>query len=76
MIERAPNATRMMDKLCAKFLIERLACPDDRRVVHISITKDGLDLLKNIAREYKVDILENLTESEASILSTLLDKIR
>ena len=39
MIERAPNATRLMDKLCAKELIERLACPDDRRVVHIAITK-------------------------------------
>jgi len=76
MIERAPNATRMMDKLCAKALIERLACPDDRRVVHIKITKNGLDILKDIAREYKVDVLENLTESEASTLSTLLDKIR
>ena len=76
MIERAPNATRLMDKLCAKYLIERLACPDDRRVVHIVIKKEGLDLLNDIAQGVKVDILKNLTEEEAVTLSELLDKIR
>ncbi|MCH7524471.1 MAG: MarR family transcriptional regulator [Bacteroidetes bacterium] len=49
MIERSPNATRLMDKLCAKQLIERIACPDDRRVVHIQITKNGLVLLEDIS---------------------------
>jgi MarR family 2-MHQ and catechol resistance regulon transcriptional repressor len=33
MIERAPNATRLMDKLCDKGLIERERCEHDRRVV-------------------------------------------
>lgn len=76
MLERAPNATRLMDKLCNKQLIERLACPTDRRVVHIQITKKGLDLLENISKEFKEDLLENLTENEAEQLSNLLDKIR
>lgn len=76
MIERAPNATRLMDKLCSKLLIERIACPDDRRVVHISITKKGLSLLDDISKEMKDDYIENLTEEEARILSDLLDKIR
>nr|WP_321235583.1 MarR family transcriptional regulator [uncultured Psychroserpens sp.] len=76
MLERAPNATRLMDKLCDKQLIERLPCPEDRRVVHIQITKKGLNLLEEISKEFKEDLLENLTEKEAGQLSDLLDKIR
>jgi DNA-binding MarR family transcriptional regulator len=76
MIERAPNATRLMDKLSDKGLINRLPCPDDRRVVHIQITGPGLLLLKDIDQNFKEDLLENLTENEASLLSDLLDKIR
>jgi DNA-binding MarR family transcriptional regulator len=76
MIERAPNATRLMDKLCSKELIDRIACPDDRRVVHINITKGGLNLLEEISKEMKDDYIKNLTEDEAAVLSDLLDKIR
>jgi len=76
MIERAPNATRLMDKLCDKDLIKRIACPGDRRVVHIAITSKGLDLLADIAKEMKDDYLDNLTEEEAGQLSDLLDKVR
>lgn len=76
MIDRAPNATRLMDKLCAKNLIERIACPEDRRVVHIKITNDGLDLLKKITETMPINFLENLTDEEAKLLSDLLDKIR
>ena len=76
MLERAPNATRLMDKLCAKNLIDRLPCPNDRRVVHIEITKAGLKLLGIIEKDFKKDLLENLTTKEAKTLSDLLDKIR
>lgn len=76
MLERAPNATRLMDKLCDKQLIKRLACPDDRRVVHIEITQVGLDLLKVIDKDFKEDLLEKLSIDEAKQLSALLDKIR
>jgi len=76
MIERAPNATRLMDKLCAKKLIKRIPCPEDRRVVHIEITNRGLKLLETISKNFKEDLLENLSEKEAIQLSDLLDKIR
>ena len=65
-----------MDKLCAKELIDRIACPDDRRVVHINITTAGLKLLATIDKELKQDYIENLTDDEAAHLSDLLDKIR
>lgn len=76
MIERSPNATRLMDKLCAKELIAREHCPDDRRVVFISINKKGLELVNDISKNIKNDLLTNLTEDEAKQLSDLLDKIR
>ena len=76
MIERSPNATRLMDKLCAKDLIDRMHCPTDRRVVHVEINKKGLDLLDDISKQMNEDLLRNLTEDEARILSNLLDKIR
>lgn len=76
MIERSPNATRLMDKLCAKNYIERLPCDHDRRVVKIAITKKGNDLLNNIPDNFNSELLKNLNEDEAEILSNLLDKMR
>ncbi|WAC02610.1 MarR family transcriptional regulator [Lacinutrix neustonica] len=76
MIERAPNVTRLMDKLISKELIARKACKTDRRVVHINITKKGLALLKDIDVVFNSDILEQITQEEAEQLSNLLDKIR
>ena len=76
MIDRSPNATRLMDKLCAKKLIERIPCPGDRRVVHINITVKGKQLLNDITDNFNDDILKNITENEAIQLSELLDKLR
>lgn len=76
MIERAPNATRLMDKLCDKNLISRERCEHDRRVVYVKIKNQGLELLKTIDENNKISFLEKLTEEEATTLSNLLDKIR
>tara|TARA_B100000768_G_scaffold167299_1_gene171305 strand:+ start:804 stop:1241 length:438 start_codon:yes stop_codon:yes gene_type:complete len=76
MIERAPNATRLMDKLFDKNLIGRFRCEDDRRVVYVNITKTGLDLLQQIDALNNISFLDKLSEQEATTLSDLLDKIR
>lgn len=76
MIERSPNATRLMDKLCAKNYIERLPSENDRRVVKIVITKEGRDLLDSIPNNLNKDLLKNLSEEDAKQLSDLLDKMR
>lgn len=76
MIERSPNATRLMDKLCSKQLIDRIPCPEDRRVVHIIITDKGKQLLHDISDDFNDEILKNITENEATQLSDLLDKLR
>ncbi|APZ47929.1 MarR family transcriptional regulator [Polaribacter reichenbachii] len=76
MIERAPNATRLMDKLCDKNLIERERCEHDRRVVFVKITTQGLELLSTIDVNGNLSFLDNLSDEEAITLSNLLDKLR
>lgn len=76
MIERAPNATRLMDKLIDKNLIERIRCEEDRRVVYVNIIDEGLLLLSEIDKSLDLNLLDNLSEEEAKQLSDLLDKIR
>jgi MarR family transcriptional regulator, 2-MHQ and catechol-resistance regulon repressor len=78
MIEKSPNTTRLMDKLIDKKLIERVRCDEDRRVVYVKITKNGLELLSQIDNEFNLNSLNNvdLTNEEAELLSDLLDKLR
>lgn len=76
MIQKSPNATRLMDKLFDKQLIERTRCENDRRVVYIKIKKKGEELLGKINMKEFDDVLKVLTDQEAKTLNTLLDKIR
>jgi DNA-binding MarR family transcriptional regulator len=76
MIDRSPNTTRLMDKLCAKGLIERLPSDEDRRVVKVTITSKGLELVEGIPETFNEQVLKNISDDEARNLSDLLDKIR
>ena len=76
MLERSPNATRLMDKLCAKNYIDRCPSDEDRRVVKIAINKIGIDFLESIPMNSNKELLKNLSEEEAEQLSNLLDKMR
>lgn len=78
MIERSPNTTRLMDKLIDKGLLERVRCEQDRRLVYVSITESGLELLGKIdlGMDEITGFTKNLDDSEAEELSRLLDKLR
>lgn len=78
MIEKSPNTTRLMDKLLDKGLIQRKRCKDDRRVVFVKISEDGLKLLAKIDETFSNQFFNanSLTEEEAEQLSDLLDKLR
>lgn len=78
MIEKSPNTTRLMDKLIDKGLIERLKDSRDNRVITIQITKQGLNLLKLIDKDFETNIIlvNNLTDKECEILNNLLIKVR
>ncbi|MCF6168055.1 MarR family transcriptional regulator [Lutibacter sp.] len=76
MIQKSPNATRLMDKLCDKELIERTRCENDRRIVYVKISEQGLKLLAKINIEEFNNHMNNITEDEAETLNKILDKIR
>jgi len=78
MIEKSPNTTRLMDKLIEKELIDRVRCNEDRRVVYVKISQNGLALLSEIDEKFKKNsvIQLNISEEDAQQLSELLDKVR
>ncbi len=79
MLDSTSNVSRLVDKLLAKGLIERIICPKDRRRVELTITNKGLDLLGKIDECFdglKVEMKNAITEEEAKIASRILDKFR
>lgn len=79
MLDRAPNATRLTDKLFAKGLVLRERCDQDRRVVHLRISGKGTALLAEIdstTEEVFNYVKERATTAEARSLNTFLDKLR
>ena len=76
MIEKSPNTTRLMDKLCAKNLIKRVRCENDRRVVYVKIADPGLKLINEINMDDSEDLMKKLSQEELIQLNSLLDKIR
>jgi DNA-binding MarR family transcriptional regulator len=49
LVSRAPDITRILDKLDQRGLIERQRPPDNRRVVLVGITEIGIRLVDDIA---------------------------
>ncbi len=79
MIERAPNATRLTDKLITKKLVERTRCEEDRRVVYVRITAKGLALLAELDRlvsTAETRLLGALDDADARALNRILDHCR
>ncbi|CAN5841257.1 MarR family transcriptional regulator [soil metagenome] len=78
MLDRMSNASRLVDKLLLKGLVERRQCPNNRRQVDIWITEKGLELLQTMEDPLlrMESHLENVTEEEAQELSRILDKLR
>jgi DNA-binding MarR family transcriptional regulator len=78
MVSRSPNITRLLDRLIAKKLVTRRRLKEDRRVVMVCATPQGLELLKHL--EAVVDrVFESFprtTDAEMEMLLHLLDRIR
>ena len=76
MVQKSPNITRLMDKLCEKSLIDRTRCDNDRRVVYVEIADAGLKLLEEIDLSSFDIPLKKISEQEAKELNRILDKLR
>ena len=78
MISKSSNATRLVEKLRTKGLVERSTCPTNRRKIDILITQKGLDLLKELdpLMIESSNQMRHITDKEAQQLNRILDKLR
>ena len=79
MVSRMPDMTRLVDRLEGAGFVQRCRTSDDRRVVLICITEEGLALLKRLdtpLRALHKQVVGHMTRTELAELSRLLVKAR
>ncbi|RJP65368.1 MAG: MarR family transcriptional regulator, partial [Ignavibacteriales bacterium] len=78
MIDKMSDASRIVEKLRTKQLVDRQICKNNRRNVDVYITQSGLDLLNNIDKRNNEmdDFMSRLQSGEVEQLNYLLDKLR
>jgi len=77
MLDKNSDVSRLLDRLVAKNVIVKKACPTDKRAFDVNLTETGLELLRTLdKKQSELDNILNLSEEEAYQLSDLLDKSR
>jgi len=79
MIDRMSNASRLVDKLKSKGLVDRVACAEDRRCVEIFLTRKGLAVVDKASEEMETAITQNMNGisiEDASKCSDILDQMK
>lgn len=78
MLDKMSDASRIVDRLIVKELVNKTVSPVDKRLVEVQITKKGLKLLEKLDPE--ILMMEKnicgLDEKEAKVMNKLLDKFR
>ncbi|MFT4847286.1 MAG: DNA-binding MarR family transcriptional regulator [Sediminicola sp.] len=79
MLDKSSNASRIVETLRKKGLVDRKECKADRRKVDVIINEKGLEVLEAASNEMNIlhkDHKKALTTKEAEQLNNLLDKLR
>lgn len=79
MLTRVPDVTRLIDRLCAKELVERHRTEEDRRLVLVTLTTAGRDLLTRMdgpVEALHCHQLGHMAADELQLLNALLVKAR
>ena len=78
MLDKMSDASRLVEKLRSKGLVDRKVSDKSRRNVDVLITQKGLDLLAEIDKKNSEfdQLIENLDTRETQQLNNLLDKLR
>ncbi|MCK6617762.1 MAG: MarR family transcriptional regulator [Cyclobacteriaceae bacterium] len=77
MLDQNSDVSRILSRMVAKKLIQKQTCPADKRAADIFITEQGIELLSRVNKyQQNLDTTLQLSESEATTLSNLLDKSR
>jgi len=76
LVSRAPDITRLLDRLARRGLVERVRPPDNRRVVEVGISAAGLALLAGLDAEVRACNARMLGHLDRADLRTLNDLLR
>ena len=78
MLDKMSDTSRIVERLLRKGLVEKKLCSVDKRLVDVTISDKGLELLETLDKDVeKIDaIISNLSITEAQSLNSLLDKLR
>jgi DNA-binding MarR family transcriptional regulator len=78
MLDKMSDTSRIVDRLLLKKLVSKRLCNTDKRLVDVSITKEGKAMLQRIdERDSEMrKVMEMLNEDELITLNKLLDKLR
>lgn len=78
MLDRRSDVSRIVDRLVKKELVIRKPCQNDKRLVDVLISENGLELLSQLDQRQSEfqDIMGSLDEAEVDQLNELLDKLR
>lgn len=79
MLDKMSDTSRIVDRLLLKGLVGKKTCTTDKRLVDITISEKGLEMLERLdARNHELDhmVSSTLSTEEAEELNTLLDKMR
>ena len=76
LVSRAPDITRLLDKLVERGLVERERPADNRRLVLVGISAAGIDLLDALAAEVRECHERQLGHLRPDEMRTLVDLLR
>jgi DNA-binding MarR family transcriptional regulator len=78
MLDKMSDTSRIVDRLIAKELVVKNTCEKDKRLVDITLSPKGLDLVDQLDQfNDRIDaLLKGINASEAATLNQILDKIR
>src|SRR5437763_2983484 len=67
MLDKMSDTSRIVDRLVTKGLAMKVVCPQDKRLVDVTITEKGQKLLKKLDEEsdHIQEIMAKLSENEA-----------
>jgi DNA-binding MarR family transcriptional regulator len=78
MLDKMSDTSRIVDRLIAKELVLKNTCEKDKRLVDITLSPKGLDLVDQLDQfNDRIDaLLKGINASEAATMNQILDKIR
>lgn len=78
MLDKMSDTSRIVDRLITKELVMKSTCEKDKRLVDITLSPKGLNLIDHLDQfNDRIDaLLKGINESEANTMNQILDKIR